>query len=77
MTNDPECVPVDNNAEHGPVADLYDHPIVTTDSRIINLGQLNFQLNKVACHAATCEVYKNNINADHDMMLTLSRFVMD
>jgi len=55
------------------VADYNGHPIVTTDSRIINLGQLNFQLNKVSYHAATSEAYKNNIHCNHHMILTFEQ----
>ena len=33
------------------MAGLHSHPIETTDSRVINLGRLNFQLNKVLSYS--------------------------
>jgi len=52
------------------VAGCHSHPIETTDSCIITLGQLNFQLNKVSHHAATCEAYKRINHLNYDMILT-------
>ena len=47
---------------------------IATDSRIINLGQLNDHLNKIAVHAATCEPYQNKIDSfPNDMMLIMEQ----
>ena len=40
----------------------------STDSRIVNLGQLNNYLNKIAVHAATCEAYQNRIGSSPNEM---------
>ena len=38
------------------------------DSRIVNLGQLNNYLNKIAVHTATCEAYQNKIGSSPNEM---------
>ena len=43
----------------------------STDSWIINLGQLNDYLNKIAIHAATCEAYQNKIDSFSNGMLLI------
>ena len=40
----------------------------STDSCIVNLGQLNNYLNKIAVHAATCEAYQNRIGSSPNEM---------
>jgi len=42
---------------------------ITTDSQIINLGQLNDHLNKIAVHAAKCQACQNKMDFSNDMML--------
>ena len=45
-----------------------------TDSRIINLGQLNLYLNNIAAHAATCTPYQDKIDSfPNDMMLIMEQ----
>ena len=46
----------------------------STDSRIINLGQLNDYLNKIAVHTATCEAYQKIIDSfPNDMLLIMEQ----
>ena len=46
----------------------------STDSQIINLGQLNDYLNKIAVHAATCEAYQSKVDSSpSDMMLIVEQ----
>ena len=54
-----------------PVEDKACSSTSASDSRIINLGQLNVYLNKIAAHAATCKAYQGKIDSFPDDMLLI------
>ena len=54
-----------------PVKDKSCSSTSASDSRIINLGQLNVYLNKIAAHAATCKAYQGKIDSFPDDMLLI------
>ena len=52
-------------------SDQFDNKVCSTsstDSRFVNLGQLNEYLNKIAVHAATYEAYQNRIGSSPNEM---------
>ena len=49
------------------------HSTLASDSRIINLGQLNNYLNRVSAHAATCAAYQNESAFVNDMMVLVEQ----
>ena len=49
------------------------HSTSASDSRIINLEQLNKYLNRVSAHAATCVAYQNESAVANDMMVLVEQ----
>jgi len=61
-------------SQNGQLEDETYSSTIATDSRIINLGQLNDHLNKIAVHAAKCEAYQNKMDLfPNDMMLIMEQ----